>query len=275
VLPVDRTSDARYRPWWMPAIIPESKDPFKEFADNCYLSTAREETVIQCRDCKRKTAHLVLADVVHNIPDDDEEDTWEASESYQIVQCRGCRTFTFRRQQTADKDMRTRDPDRSAEAQNVIVQELFPVRESKRDGLLDSEHVPDYVWKPYDETRTAMASNLPILAGIGIRAILDAICRQQKTKPGLLGQRLNELTARGVLTRTDEDLLQRTKGIGNQAAHEATVIAPDVLQAAFDVVEHLLKTLYVIPKIGKTIPKEKPFKKRKKKAPVKSAPKPP
>jgi len=43
--------------------------------------------------------------------------------------------------------------------------------------------------------------------------------------------------------------------MGNKAAHEVKVHDENILSTAFDIVEHLLKEIYIIPKIAEKITK--------------------
>jgi hypothetical protein len=63
-----------------------------------------------------------------------------------------------------------------------------------------------------------------------------------------LQKRIDSLCELGVLTREGADILHALRGLGNASAHEAEAHSETDLSTAFDVVEHLLQTVYVIPK---------------------------
>ena len=121
------------------------------------------------------------------------------------------------------------------------------------------EHLPPSVRSAYLETHAALCSGLPILAGIGIRLIVETVCKDKETvdevtdkkaKYKLLETRIDELVEKQLLTPTDAGFLQRTRLVGNKAAHEALQLDEVTLNAAMDVAEHLLRSAYLLPKIA-------------------------
>ena len=51
----------------------------------------------------------------------------------------------------------------------------------------------------------------------------------------------------GVLTKTDAAVLHEIRSMGNEAAHESKPHSDEQLSLAMEVVEHLLKSVYIIP----------------------------
>lgn len=64
---------------------------------------------------------------------------------------------------------------------------------------------------------------------------------------------IDELADSGLLAKSQAELLHKHRFLGNVAAHEMKEPSPKVLNAALDIAETLLKTIYVLPGIADTI----------------------
>jgi hypothetical protein len=56
------------------------------------------------------------------------------------------------------------------------------------------------------------------------------------------------------VTKDGADILHRIRGMGNQAAHEQKAHTEAQLVAAFEVVEHMLKGVSIIPSHASSLP---------------------
>jgi hypothetical protein len=111
--------------------------------------------------------------------------------------------------------------------------------------------LPKGVARVYEETLLAFDTQTPILTAIGIRALVEAICKQCKAAGGNLEKKIDALVVQGVLTKEGAQILHRVRFMGNAAAHETKPPARQSLAVALDVVEHTLKAVYVLPKLAK------------------------
>jgi hypothetical protein len=107
--------------------------------------------------------------------------------------------------------------------------------------------LPSSIARIYKEVVIAFNAGAFILAGGGLRAIVEAIC-QDKDVPGKnLEQKINQLVERKLLATAQADLLHEERYIGNAALHE--ILSPsrrDVIDG-LEIIETLLSTLYVLP----------------------------
>lgn len=62
-----------------------------------------------------------------------------------------------------------------------------------------------------------------------------------------LFEKINGLVVAGVLTKDGADILHKLRVLGNKAAHEVKAHSATELNLATDVVEHLLKAVYILP----------------------------
>jgi hypothetical protein len=108
----------------------------------------------------------------------------------------------------------------------------------------------------YSETRTALANDQPVLAGIGIRAIVETVCKDQSAAGNNLMEKIDDLARKGVVTPDGAKILHSLRFMGNDAAHEVKAHAEADLMTALDVVEYLLKGVYILPRLAAKLPKK-------------------
>jgi hypothetical protein len=124
---------------------------------------------------------------------------------------------------------------------------------------MDSIHeVPFGICSVYRETRAALCSNQPILAGIGIRAIVEAVCNDRGASGRNLEKRIDSLVTMKIVTEDGAKILHSLRFMGNDAAHEVKAHKIEELNIAFGVVEYLLHGVYVMPKQAAKLPQKKP-----------------
>jgi hypothetical protein len=123
-----------------------------------------------CANCGRKTRHKILTAVDWH-DGDDNVDVWH---SYWTVQCLGCNTVSFCLETRFSEDI-----DFNEHGQFIVPKLYqFPHRLPGRSPLEYGE-VPDNIHAMYLEAYEAIAHESPILAGIGLRAVLEMVCKQQ------------------------------------------------------------------------------------------------
>jgi hypothetical protein len=115
----------------------------------------------------------------------------------------------------------------------------------------------------YHEVHSAISNNQRVLAGIGIRALVEAVCAQKRAAGGNLEKKIDDLATRNVLTKSAAETLHRTRLLGNAAAHEVAPPNEEELEAAMDIAEQLLMNVYVLPEIGDRLKSVRSKKKRK------------
>lgn len=197
---------------------------------------------VACSKCNRKTNHKVLTSV---------EYYWDASgdiqgyDYYETISCLGCDEISFRLASTNSDDI---DMDEDGKYFNSETEELFPQRLIGRSLLSDLHLLPLKIRQIYRETHSALSSGLKILAGVGIGALIESICIEEQTKGFNLKERIEDLVKKGVLTQKSADILHETRFLRNRSAHEIEAATDTELSVAFDIMENLLQTVYIIPK---------------------------
>lgn len=200
---------------------------------------------VACRDCKRSTNHLVLASTDLTGSDDlGEGHVIDWNSHYQILQCQGCDSISFRKASHTSEDYIQIGPN---EYEIDVFEELFPNPTEGRLPLKDGEILPTDVERIYSETLKAINSNQPVLSGIGIRALIETIAKERKAGGKDLMEKIDDLVIQGVLTKDGAEIFHKLRILGNTAAHEVKPHSRDQLNLALDVVEHLLQGVYILP----------------------------
>lgn len=83
--------------------------------------------------------------------------------------------------------------------------------------------------------------------------MLESVCKDHGCTSENLVERINNLVKKEILTERDVAILHKIRTLGNSAAHEVKPHDEDQLAAAMSIVEHLLKTTYILPHQAKSL----------------------
>jgi len=167
--------------------------------------------------------------------DIDESGYWDA-ETCMTLMCQGCRTVSF-----------CIDESGAGCPVGEETRTLYPGRIAGRPRLHYSHFLPHGLWRIYHETWKALSNDQPILAGIGIGAIVETVCKERNATGGTLKQRIDDLAQQSVITPAAADVLHTLRDMRNDAAHEVKANTIKELSIAFGVVENLIQNVYIIP----------------------------
>ncbi|WP_314438317.1 DUF4145 domain-containing protein [Massilia timonae] len=197
---------------------------------------AKSEVYNHCNSCDRKTYHTVEGG--HSYTSDDDYNQYKVS--HQVVKCKGCSTVSFRKEYH-DYDEAFQQED--GEWDYPLTVETYPksVKESVK-----KRYLPELVSEIYSETCSAYSQGYLVLAGIGLRATIEAICNEQNINGKELSTRINNLANQGLISKKDSSRLHSIRFLGNDAAHEIARPTQRAFKAALIIVEHLLTTVYVL-----------------------------
>lgn len=212
-----------------------------------------EMRTVLCGACGSQTNHEVLfAQQVSGETADGDIRWWE---TYEVVQCRGCERIAFRIVGTSTEDF---DPNTG---DFVETETLFPTPTADRAPIHGYERFPARTRRVYGEVLKALGRGTPILAAVGLRALIESICLEQEVSGRNLAERIDNLSAMGLLSIRQAELLHTHRFLGNVAAHEIVAADPKELVAALDIAETLLKAIYVLPETASGIRTGSPARK--------------
>lgn len=191
-----------------------------------------------CRSCARSTRHEVAAEVTHRVEE------WWANEldSWRIVRCQGCRTYSFQ--------MKHEDFDEIEEDENGIHHavsfDVYPSVVKNHRGVTHTHLLPPLISTIYLQSVKALGQQSTVLGSIGLRACIEAVCNHLDISGTNLQRRIDQLFKGGYVSNGDKKRLHAIRFLGNDAAHE--IKQPKVLdiRIALEIVEHLLNTVFIL-----------------------------
>lgn len=213
-----------------------------------YTLGKAEPVRVACASCNKPTLHDVLYTVT---VESDNEAYWHQS-SNQVLECRGCQEISFRKNWQDSEDLEYLDDGKTLVS--LDHETLYPSRVAGLTPMSDSYLLPAQLRRIYEETQAALAAALPVLAGVGLRAIVETLCSDREAKGKNLAEKIDELSNQRVITPDGAKILHSLRLMGNEAAHSVTPHKPDHLALGMRVVEHALQGVYVLPRQAEDLP---------------------
>lgn len=202
---------------------------------------------IRCRVCRQETNHDVKAEEIKDVARGINEYPYEEHYCYQILECRGCNTLAFR---LSTWDDTVDEP--------VVRETTYPsVIEDQPIPPEFSGNLPGKVAGIYMECTAAIESGLNLLSAVGLRMIVESLCLNMNVRRGNLETKINRLVREGHLLPPQARCLHDLRFMGNESAHEIERPSKRELDIALDIIETLLKTVYVLPKRTEELAEEK------------------
>lgn len=198
-----------------------------------------------CKECSKETTHSIVAAYKENGSQDCRGgNSYDWSTVNQIIQCQGCEAVSFRVSSSNSEDYEHDHDDGSIYYNETV--KFYPGRSV---GLkeIDSYLLPLNVQEIYQETISAIENEQNILAGIGIRALIETICKDLSAEGRDLYQKINALHEKSIVTKEGVDTLHKLRVLGNDAAHEVKKHNHQQLSLAIQIIEHMLDGTYIIP----------------------------
>jgi hypothetical protein len=221
-----------------------------------------------CATCKTETNHLVVqstdvtgSEEVRYGPGPDDGDSIDWSDRYQIVQCQGCDTYSFRQKSWFSEAQEWYGPDDYSDGTTTW---LYPQRGKDVLTAKDFHNVPKNLRGIYKEVVNTFNNDSPVLCAAGLRATIEGLCAANgvsegpvevtnqdgtvtvKRKDNLEGK-ISGLCEKGILTKKNADILHEHRYMGNDAVHDLSRPSEETLRLAIEIVEHTLDSLYEIP----------------------------
>ena len=211
-----------------------------------------QEVWVACGTCGKVTCHITLTLVATS--DESPDGGIRVWDDYLTIQCGGCHTVSFCVQSRFSEDVEYNP--RTEQEELSVTHRVYPNRIAGRSELDGSQLLPHATYRVYEETLAAISNHQPVLAGIGIRAIVETICKERSANGKDLKEKIDDLASTGVITNDGAKILHSLRFMGNSAAHEVKAHSNDELITALDVAEYLLKGVYILPKLAEKLPQK-------------------
>lgn len=221
-----------------------------------------------CATCKAETNHMVVqsvdtagSEVIYYGPDENDRNSVDWSDRYQVIQCLGCDTFSFRHKNWFSEAQEYYGPDDYHDGTTTW---LYPQRGKDILNAKDFYNAPKNLRAIYKEVVNCFNSDSPVMCAAGLRATIEGLCAEQgvsdgptevkkadgttevKRKDNLEGK-ISGLCEKGILTKKSADILHEHRYMGNNAVHELSRPPEEDLRLAIEIIEHMLESLYEIP----------------------------
>jgi hypothetical protein len=191
-----------------------------------------------CSSCDRETWQTVLFS--KTITGDPE---YRIDELYEVLQCCGCHGISFRK---VVQDIEAAYPINEDEWE--VPEDIFsyPRILKGHRALENIWSLPNAVKDIYTQSIQAIKEDSNILAGIGMRACIEAICNDRDIKGKTLDKRIDALAKVGLISQKDAERLHAIRFLGNDAAHEIKNATQKNLLIALRIIDHLLINIYIL-----------------------------
>ena len=177
----------------------------------------------------------------------DPDDFYQWGSKHYFCQCAGCNSYCYAVAEWTEDDFN------NYTGEMEYRWKTYPFSKNVRKPIEDVNDIPEIVKFIYLETIGALNSQLPILTAVGLRAIIEAICIDQKIKGRNLEKKIDGLATSGVLSSAQAAILHGHRFLGNIAAHQIVSANPKELIAALEIAETMLRTIYVLPALSTQI----------------------
>lgn len=198
-----------------------------------------------CPVCKHRTHHLVLGEGINTSPDDD----YYYSATYRVVKCCGCDHVSFDLEVLEEGNV---EYDQDGYEVIVPVHTSYPEKENSIEPLRSWE-IPSLVQRAYNESIDALNNGSLLLASIGFRATVEALCIEKGLTKGNLEKKIDELSKKGIITALDCERLHAARFMGNESAHQIEKPDREHVLTVLEVINNILNNLYIIDKKFKEV----------------------
>ena len=198
-----------------------------------------------CSECKHRTHHIVLGEGVNVSPDED----YFYRETLRVVKCCGCDNVSFDKEVEDESNVQY---NQDGYEELVIEHISYPVKENSIEPLRSWE-IPTVVKTAYTESVEALNNGSLLLAAIGFRATVEALCLQKGIGTGKLVTMINKLRDKGIITAADCERLHEARFMGNESAHQIEKPDREHVLMVLEVINNILNNLYVIDKKFKEV----------------------
>lgn len=199
---------------------------------------SKEAIWSDCRSCKRNTKHTTLGKVSQST----DPEIYHDETKYFLLECNGCETISFRKEY---HDYESYYPISHDEYEHDITVETFPHYIKDHNPIESLTDIPRIVKGIYQESILAIQEGAFTLAGLGLRATIEAICNDKDVTGKNLQIRINAMSRSGMISKSDAERLHAIRFMGNDAAHEIKKAKKQSVLIALKIIEHILLSVYV------------------------------
>lgn len=194
-----------------------------------------------CSRCVRESNHVVKAFTKLGRSEEYNIETF-----YMIVECAGCNNISYR---TAIIDYDSSYSGNSELIEPDLTIESYPNSLKFHKALEDRWYLPRKIQVIYEEALKTFSVGSNLLTAVAFRSIIEAVCKHKSVQgSGNLEALIKNMVKEGLITKNEAQRLHAIRYMGNDSVHDFSIPKTQALYKVLDVVEHLLRNLYIIDK---------------------------
>ncbi|PWL31742.1 DUF4145 domain-containing protein [uncultured Roseivirga sp.] len=198
-----------------------------------------------CLSCNRSTNQFIRAKFA---PESQAEYELYKYNEYCIVECLGCNNISFIHVSWNDDEESKDENGDSIKIMSHFVEDERWLEDYQFLNEEELNELPAMIYDMYEELQGALQREMRVLAGVGMRMLIEAVCLNRKIEGKILQHQIESLLSFGLISKNDFEVLDELRKIGNNSAHKIKAPSDSVLEAALEAVNHLVRTIYVVPK---------------------------
>lgn len=199
------------------------------------MSEQLKTEMAHCNRCGHATKHDIVVERTHRnseVVDHDQNIEVSWSETYLMLECRGCEEISLCRTMWCSEDHPMDGPSPST---------YFPPRVSRRKpAWVDRLAVPEEYEGLLDEIYVALHADSRRLAVMGARALIDAYITRRVGDQGNFTKGLKKLVEKNFISEAQREIVDAAVDAGNASAHRGHCPSDHDINVVIDIVENLI-----------------------------------
>ncbi|MED0676326.1 DUF4145 domain-containing protein [Aneurinibacillus thermoaerophilus] len=214
---------------------------------------------VYCSKCRQETNHGIIKE--YKLKSGSYDD-FQWIDEYYIVQCLGCDTVAFVRKY-GDESMQYFNEDGEAFwYDDYTVYPEKPIENKTPTVHIQAKNFVNLTNHEnlnllYRQIVDAFNSSSFLLCSVGLRTLVEAICKNENVIGGMVTNekgelvrstklvgKINGLVEKGLITQSQSEVLHQIRELGNYATHEIVQPKRKTLVDGIEVIEHILKQIY-------------------------------
>lgn len=201
-----------------------------------YLSSIPTISLVYCNRCDGDTRHEQISKSYRCEYETDGDGYPEFTETFVYItwRCMGCECVSLEERYTNDQMVMREGDEWSFK--------FHPERTRNRIKRKNFFQIPANLRQIYTESVTAFNQSSLLLCAIGLRSLIEGVCRQKDVGGRNLQERIDNLS--GILPKNITNHLHSLRFMGNSASHELSQPSGYELRLAIGICEDILNFLY-------------------------------
>ena len=128
-----------------------------------------------------------------------------------------------------------------------------PERPSKPFTSNEEYLIPKEIRTLYNEIKNSIAYDSLLLAGGGLRMLIEAIAKNLELPTGNLQAQITQMKERHLIADAQCTMLHQIRFLGNDAVHDLTLPNIEQINSALSTIEILIRETYIQPSLAKQV----------------------